>query len=197
MSAAAVEDSKAVVVEVPEAVAAALHALDDQVPALGAAVGEPAIEVVDDLAAPTANGSGEALELADAAGGEDGEPAIQEGFGAGPVGEVVEVSDAFFGDPGGVELPGRIRRQGSRDTGSLAVGEPLPGPQEISAGPVERVPLATPMPGHLLLTTTPHLSDRGVGEAHDVKPIGGAPSIGCEVADGRLVASERVDHHVA
>src|SRR5215211_7526708 len=191
MSAAAVEDTKAVVVEVPEAVAAALHALDDQVPTLGAAVGEPAVEVVQDLTAPTAEGGGEALELADAAGGEDGEPVIEERFGGGSVGLLVEVADAFFGDPGGVELPGRIGGQGSRDPGSLAVGEPLPGPQEVSAGPVERVARATPMPGHLLLTTTPHLGDGGVGQAHDVKPIGGAPNIRCEVADGGLVAGGR------
>src|SRR3954451_23414797 len=107
MSVAAVEHAKPVVVEVPEPVAAAFHALDDEVPALGAAVGEPAVEVVDDLAAPTAEGGGEALELADAAGGEDAEPVIEERFGAGPVGLLVEIADAFFGDPGGVELPGR------------------------------------------------------------------------------------------
>src|SRR3954468_5021524 len=197
MSVAAVEHAKPVVVEVPEAVAAAFHALDDEVPALGAAVGEPAVEVVQDLAAPTAKGSGEAFEFADAAGGEDVEPVIEERFGAGPVRVVVEVSDAFFGDPGGVELPGRIRRQGSRDPGSLAVGEPLPGAQEVSAGPVERVALATAMPGHLLLTTAAHISDRRVGEAHDVEPVGGAPSVGGQLANGGLVAGERIDHHVA
>src|SRR3954462_15941830 len=82
MSVAAVEHTKPVVVEVPEAVAAAFHALDDEVPALGAAVGQPAVEVVQDLARPTAKGSGEALEFADAAGGEDVEPVIEERFGA-------------------------------------------------------------------------------------------------------------------
>src|SRR4051794_19627183 len=157
MSVAAVEHAKPVVVEVPEAVAAAFHALDDEVPALGAAVGEPAVEVVQDLAAPTAKGSGEAFEFADAAGGEDVEPVIEERFGAGPVRVVVEVSDAFFGDPGGVELPGRIRRQGSRDPGSLAVGEPLPGGQEGSAGAGERDDPAAAVARPLLLeAAAPH-----------------------------------------
>jgi len=197
MSAAAVEDTKPVVVEVPEAVAAALHAFDDQVPTLGAAVGESAIEIVQDLTAPTAEGGGEALELADAAGGEDLEPIIEERFRRGPVGLLVEVADAFLGDPGGVELVGRIRRQRTSDPGTLAVGEPLPGSQEVSPGPVERVALATAMPDHLLLTTTPHIRDRRVGEADDVEPVGGATSVGCEVADRGLVAGERVNHHVA
>src|SRR2546429_6186066 len=125
MSAAAVEDTKPVVVEVPEAVAAALHAFDDQVPTLGAAVGESAIEIVQDLTAPTAEGGGEAVELADAAGGEDLEPIIEERFRRGPVGLLVEVADAFLSDnrpwapvvsgsADGLAMPGRLG-SGGRD----------------------------------------------------------------------------------
>src|SRR4051812_33685304 len=83
-------------------------------------------KVVQGVTAPTAEGGGEARELAEAARGEDVEPVVEERFGAGSLGLLVEVTDAFFGDPGGVELPGRIRRQRTSHPGALAVGEPLP-----------------------------------------------------------------------
>lgn len=57
------QDPQAVVGEVPEAVAGAFHFLDEQVQALGGAVGSTGEVVVEDLGAPPLQGPSERSDL--------------------------------------------------------------------------------------------------------------------------------------
>ena len=78
VSCAAVEDAQPVVVGVGVGESLAFDLFDDEVSALGRAVGEPGVEVGEDLCLPLAQGAREAVGLLDVI---DGGPAV-------PVGEL-------------------------------------------------------------------------------------------------------------
>ncbi len=69
-----------------------------------------------------------------------------------------------------------------------------PGPEQVAAGTPQRIVLAAPVGGELLLAAAPHVSERLVGQPHAVEPVHGDPRVGV-VLDGPVEPRVRVHRH--
>jgi hypothetical protein len=87
------EDSEPVVLEPLEAVAAALHLLDQEVEPLGGTVGGSCLVVAKDLGAPPPEGASQGLDLGDVVFGAAGDGLVQQGGGVGGLVGEVDVAD--------------------------------------------------------------------------------------------------------
>ena len=171
MSCAAVEDAQPVVVGVGVGESLAFDLFDDEVSALGRAVGEPGVEVGEDLCLPLAQGAREAVGLLDVI---DGGPAVPVGelaLGLAAAGAVVEVSQGLFEDPRRLEVEGVVGVERGLEALPAPLCEALLCSGEVPARRVEGVVFGALVPGEFLLDPAAGVGEGLVGEALDVEPV--------------------------
>ena len=147
--------------------------LDESVDGFGASVGRAAgVEVAQELASPPAQRDAEAGDLGDRAGGQGRDDLLRDGPAGGRGVLVVGGSDLLGAPPGDFDLDVLLAR-GERcvQPGTLPVGQVLlPGAQGV-ADPVQRVALAAPMAGGVLLDPAADVVDDLGGELDDVEGV--------------------------
>ncbi|MPM79463.1 hypothetical protein SDC9_126497 [bioreactor metagenome] len=188
------EYAEAVVVAVAVAAGEAAVEFDDPVDGLGAAIVGPAGgEVGQERCPPASEGPPESGDLGDRAGVEGVQDLLRTAASLRGVGCLVGGPQVLGAAPRDVDLHvGLVAVDSGGEPGVLLVGEVLRSCPQDRRDPLQRIPLAAPVPqGGLLDTSTDLVDDLGP-ELHDVESVQDGGRVGEVVIDRCLVAAERV-----